>query len=418
MNDQIWLQVPDYLRNPEDCWPHKLDMTTFQLPLELLFASSQMASTSLTQIENSSMDRLLSRYSTFFSLLKGTSWLICYKSFLLSKVRKTSLRKFNRFLAVEELIVAENNFIGYIQRHHFGFLIKKLDSGRILKKGEFPRYMLKFQPVLNDGILMVGGKLANAPVEWEVKHPIIIPDSLPFTTLLILKHHIEVRHSGMSHTWTSLRQRYWVVNGASTVRLLCKRRNTSPGQQVMADLPEARFGANLPPFSNVGVDYFGPFFVKRGWSKVKRYECIFLCLTIRAVHIEVVSDLSTNIFINVLRRFIARRGCPLNVFSDNGTNFVGEERILKEALKAWNNNQIENYLKQRGIIWTFNLPAASHMGGSWERQIRSIRQILTTVLHSQLVSDDKLSTLLTEVEDVLNSRSLVPMSLIPKAMSL
>ena len=107
VNDQIWLQAPDYLWNPEDCWPHKLDMTTFQLPLELLFASSQMASTSLTQIENSSMDLLLSRYSSFFSLLKGAGWLIGYKSFLLSKVRKTSLPQFNRSLAVEELIVAE-----------------------------------------------------------------------------------------------------------------------------------------------------------------------------------------------------------------------------------------------------------------------------------------------------------------------
>ena len=144
----------------------------------------------------------------------------------------------------------------------------------------------------------------------------------------------------MSHTWTSLRQRYWVVNGASTVRrvigqcLLCKNRDASPGQKIMADLPETRLRANLPPFSKVGVDNFGPFFVKRGRSQVKRYGCIFSCLTIRAVHIEVALDLSTDAFINVLRRFLARRGCRLNVFSDNGTNFVGTERLLKETLKA------------------------------------------------------------------------------------
>ena len=210
--------------------------------------------------------------------------------------------------------MAENNLIRYIQRHHFGFLIKKFDSGHILKKEEFPRYILKLQPILNDGILRVGGRLASAPVDWEVKHPTIILGSSPFTTLLILKHHIEVGHSRMSYTWTSLRQKYWVVNGASTVRrvigqcLLCKRRNDSPGQHIMADLPKARLEANIPPFSNVGVDYFGTFFVKRGRSKVKRYGCIFSCLTIRAVLIEVASDLSTDAFINVLRRFIARRG--------------------------------------------------------------------------------------------------------------
>ena len=120
--------------------------------------------------------------------------------------------------------------------------------------------------------------------------------------------------------------------------------------------------------------------------------CIFSCLTIHAVYIEVALDLSTDAFINVLRRFIAQRGCPLNVLSDNGTNFVGAKRILKEALKAWNNNQIEDHLKQRVITWTFNPPAASHMGGSWERQIRFIRRILSSVLHSLLVFDDELST--------------------------
>ena len=141
--------------------------------------------------------------------------------------------------------------------------------------------MLKLQPVLNDGILRVGGRLDNAPVAWEMKQPMIITGSSPFTTLLIPKQHIEVGHSGVSHTWTSLRQRYWVANGASTVRrvigqrLLCKRRNASPRQQIMTDLPEARLGANLPSFSNVGVDYFGPFSTNEVGSKLSVMDVSF-----------------------------------------------------------------------------------------------------------------------------------------------
>ena len=225
----------------------------------------------------------------------------------------------------------------------------------------------------------------------------------------------------MSHTWTSLRQKYWVVKGASTLRrilgkcILCSRRNATAGQQLMADLPESRLQSNSPPFSHIGVDYFGPFFVKQGRSKTKRYGCIFSSLTTRAVHIEVAADLSTDSFINALRRFISRRGHPQKIWSDNGTNFVGAERVLSEALKAWNKNQINNYLRQREISWQFNPPTASHMGGSWERMIRSIRRILSTLLHTQIVSDDVLSTLMAEVEGILNSRPLTPVILDPKA---
>ena len=146
--------------------------------------------------------------------------------------------------------------------------------------------------------------------------------------------------------WVTLGLLYGRDNGSSTVRrvigrcLLCKRRNAPVGQQLMADLPKARLQVDLPPFSHVGVDYFGPFFVKQGRSKVKRYGCIFTCLTIRAVHIEVAVDLSTDSFINVLRRFIARRGPPIHLYSDNGTNFVGAERILREALAAWNKTRL------------------------------------------------------------------------------
>ena len=147
---------------------------------------------------------------------------------------------------------------------------------------------------------------------------------------------------------------------------------------------------------------------------MKRYECLFTCLVIGAVHIEVVHSLDTDGFINALRRFINLRGCPTTIYSDNGTNFRAGEKEIRESLKDWNQKSIHEFLRQRHVIWKFNPPAASHMGGAWERMIRSVRKILRVLLEQQLVSDEMLQTLMSEVQGILNSRLLTPVSSDPK----
>ena len=135
----------------------------------------------------------------------------------------------------------------------------------------------------------------------------------------------------------------------------------------MSNLPSDRLTPDDPPFTVVGVDYFGPFEVKQRRSHIKRYGVIFTCLASRAVHIEVAASLDTNSYINVLRRFIARRGQINKIRSDNGTNFVGAEKELRRAISEWNLNQIEHSMLNKGIDWQFNPPYGSHfrrnMGG-------------------------------------------------------
>ena len=111
---------------------------------------------------------------------------------------------------------------------------------------------------------------------------------------------------------------------------------------------------------------FGVFSVKQGRSLVKRYGCIFTCMTVRAVHLEVLHTLSTDSFISALRRFVARRGNVGHIYSDNGTNFVGAEKALKESIRKWNQKQITEFLVQKEVDWYFNTPLASHFGGSWK----------------------------------------------------
>ena len=178
----------------------------------------------------------------------------------------------------------------------------------------------------------------------------------------------------------------------------------------MADLPEHRVTPDKPPFTYVGVDYFGPFLVKRARSLVKRYGVLFTCLAVRAVHIEIAHSLDTSSFLHALRRFIARRGQPNVIRSDNETNLVSGQREIQTAIKDWNQDKIQDFLTQRHITWIFNPPMGSHQGGVWERCIRTVRKILSALLKQQTVDDECLHTFMCEVESIMNGRPLTKVS--------
>jgi len=180
----------------------------------------------------------------------------------------------------------------------------------------------------------------------------------------------------------------------------------------MADLPADRLSGDHAPFSNVGVDFFGPFHVVRGRATEKRYGVVFTCVESRAIHLEVANSLDTSSFINVLRRFIARRGRPHLIRSDNGTNLVGGNTELKRSIREWNQSQISQTMQQHDIEWIFHPPSASHFGGIWEREIRTIRKVLEALFQEQRIklTDDNLNTLMCEVESILNQRPLTLVS--------
>ena len=178
----------------------------------------------------------------------------------------------------------------------------------------------------------------------------------------------------------------------------------------MAPLPTSRVTVPEYPFESTGIDYFGPLMVKRGRSQVKRYGCVFTCLTMRAVHLEVAHSLDAESFLCAFSRFTARRGLPKNIYSDNGTNFVGACGALKEEFKKIQSDEaqrkIYDRLRVKEVKWHFNPPLASHAGGIWERLIRSVRRILAALTNEQAIDDETLLTLLVEVERILNDRPL------------
>ena len=178
----------------------------------------------------------------------------------------------------------------------------------------------------------------------------------------------------------------------------------------MSHLPEFRVSSGCPAFTCVGLDYAGPIFSKVGRSLAKRYLCVFTCMATRAIHLEIAHSLDTQSCLQALQRFIGRRGSPRDVYSDNGSNFVGATRELKEAISKWNQSLINKTLCQKGISWHFNPPAASHQGGVWERVIRSVRRILTALAGERVLTDECLSTFVTEVERILNDRPISAVS--------
>ena len=244
--------------------------------------------------------------------------------------------------------LAEIILIKYIQRQKFPE-ISVLKSGKILKKRSF---LYKLDPVLVDNILRVGGRLTNAHLTFDLKHPIIMPESSHLTSLIIYEiHSTVVGHSGVNSALNRLCQRFWIINARVTIRCVIsdytvrRRVKSKPSNQFMADFPPARLKVYDSLFSQVGVDYFGPFLTKIKRSEVKRYGYLFICMTTQAIHLEMAQDLSMSSFINALRRFVARRGLIKHIYSDNGTNLVGAAYLLRVSIESWNQSQVHKSLR-------------------------------------------------------------------------
>ena len=323
-------------------------------------------------------------------------------------------------ITVPELRGAEKEIVEHVQREAFSeeisVLMKNERGGSNPKAIKKSSSIYQLDPVVNDGLLRVGGRLRRAQISEEAKHPSILPKTHHIVTLIVNYYHHVAGHSGVEHTLSLIRERYWIVNGRSTVKNIigkcysCRKRQSPVSQQKMADLPRDRVTPSKPPFTYTGVDCFGPFEVKRGRSTVKRYGVLFTCLTVRAIHIEVAASLDTESFINALRRFIARRGQPEEIRSDNGGNFVKGEKELKRAVNDWNQTHIHEALLQQNVKWTFNPPAGSHHGGVWERCIRTVRKVILATLKEQQLDDESLNTLMCEVESVVNGRPITKLS--------
>ncbi len=314
-------------------------------------------------------------------------------------------------LTVEEINHASLRVIKLVQEVAFK------DEWQALMKGqEISRRskLYRLNPYIADGVMRVGGRLKNSSLSMNQKHPVLLPREGHITQLIISHFHKQVQHQGRGQTLNQIRiQGYWILGGSSAVATFirscihCRRLRRPVEEQKMADLPEDRVEPS-PPFSFCGMDCFGPFVTKHIRKEFKRYGLLFTCLCSRAVHIEMIDDMTTDGFIIGLRNFIAIRGTVTQIRSDQGSNFIGASNELKAAMKELDVNRITNFLTQKQCEFVFNAPHSSHAGGVWERQIRSIRNILDSTLSLSYgrLDDASLRCLLYEAMMIVNSRPL------------
>ena len=407
LNNVSWLNGPEFLWNDESTWS-----TTPAFAKDLATAEDVDSSATVVDCTSSvsAIDKLIEYFSDWFRLKHAVA---TYRKVIQILRDRTNQHNGSDYcISIVDLNDAEHAVLRYVQGANFQREINILtssDSATVPKSS----HIYKLDPYMEDDLVRVGGRLSKTNLQHSVKHPILLPKKSHVTTLIIRHIHSKMAHAGRNHVLAHLRETFWIIHANAAVRhviskcVTCRKLRKPVAQQKMADLPVERCSTE-PPFTYAGVDLFGPFKIKQGRKEHKRYGVLFTCLASRAIHIEVAASLDTDSFLNALRRFIARRGPVAQLRCDNGTNLVGAERELREALNEMKKDHIYHQLLKENIQWIFNPPTASHFGGSWERQIRTVRKVLSHLSHEfgDMFDDESFCTLMCEVEAVVNSRPL------------
>lgn len=406
----LWLFGPPFLKNSPDSWPVLNQVSHSDKDLELKVPVITALAASAPESD------LFFRISSWSKVLRVAS-VVARWIFMIKDPSKSSvaIREYALLLVVK-----------HIQRQAFS------DDVRVLEKGLLPRSnILKLSPFLdNQNVLRIKGRLSNVSI-LSRPCPILLPKNHRIVDLLVRHYHECLGHAGPSQTRFQLSLNYWILSARQVVRKVihrcvrCFRAAPRPICPLMADLPAVRVNPS-PPFWYSGMDYCGPFFVKpyplRKATLVKVYLCIFICMSTKAVHLEVAHDLSTIAFIDVLKRFVSRRGVPSRLYSDCGTNFVGARAHLNKELRLllsshFNDDSVREFWLSNKIEFFTITPSAPHQGGLWERAVGSAKFHLKRVMGSSILLLSSFITLSTQIEGILNSRPLTPLSSEPEDYS-
>ena len=346
-----WLRGPDFLWKDEDAWPHQKPAGEPEHDDKEMKAPAYVASTS-SETEMKTLEP--ANFSRLSRLLRVTGWIHRFAGNCRTKSanKQCPRQKYATGpLTADELERSRLLWIRKAQADGFSDEIDRLQAGKpVLNSSN----IIRLRPQLVDGYLRVGGRLKRAPVPYDSRHQLILPRVHAITKLIVADAHLRLAHSGQEHVLAHLRLSYWIVKARVLVRkvvrscIICRRLLARPTVPMMAPLPKVRLAVSAPPFYHTGLDYFGPLYVKRGRGTEKRWVCLFTCMTTRAVHLEVAFSLDTDVFIMALRRFIARRGKPCSISCDNGSNFRGAERELRQCTPP-DQERVANSMAAQGV---------------------------------------------------------------------
>ncbi|XP_062534977.1 uncharacterized protein LOC134204168 [Armigeres subalbatus] len=410
----LWWYGPVMLQHEEDTY-----VPLESIPFEDEASQSQDIQTCQIVVHFEPFE-LLTRYSNFRKLQR----IVAYLYRFVNNCRSKKENRTTGSLKVPELRSATAKIILNVQRNVFADEFHMLANDK-LKKSK----LLQLAPFIDvDGMLRVGGRLKHAQIPFHQKHPLLLPSGHHVTRILIESLHREHLHVGQQGLLAIVRQRYWPIRGKSVVRQVvngcvrCFRMKPPETKQFMGNLPEYRV-VPAPVFARTGLDYAGPIYIKQGrrQARVKAYIAVFICMATKAIHLEVASDLTTEAFLAVLQRFVGRRGTPEQLHSDNATNFRGAQSELAELYELFKNQQtndkINQFCEAKEIQWSFIPPRSPNFGGIWEAGVKAAKSLLKKVLCETSLTYEELTTVVVQIEAVLNSRPITQMSNDPNDLS-
>ena len=358
------------------------------------------------------------KFNSYKKMLRVFCWIKRLGGFIRTKIKNSTLD-----LTTAEAKAATRILIIRSQSRSFPEEVKRLTANPPHDLSQRSA-ILTLKPRVDDqGILRIGGRLSHTELPEYQKHPILISANDPFTKLLFLHYHLQLGHCGPSALLAHAGNVYHVKGGRKLSRstctkcVKCRMAAAKASTQILGQLPPERVEPNYV-FLHTGVDFAGPFMIRKGHTRrpveIKAHLAVFVCFCTKAVHLELVSDQTKEAFIAALDQFVSRRGLPLHVYSDNGSNFVGARNELAQYYKMIKSqdcqNAIQSYAFDYEVTW-HNIPQrAPHFGGLWESAVKSAKYHLKRVVGGYRFTFEELYTICCKVESYLNSRPLGPIT--------
>jgi hypothetical protein len=408
LKESCWFTGPSFLKDQTVNYPDNINNID---PPDLPETKTDKITLKTMTVPTNNFTKLIETCGTYNRAVSSVSYIVAFVARFIDLRRQQ-----NGFHIAPRLQLnkdaTESFIIKHVQRETFPHLLKNLINK--VSGSNYSDSTSSLAPFLDsDGIIRVGGRLKNAELPINVRHPVLLPQKHHFSVLVIRHFHMQVKHQGRTTTLAAIRNAgYFIHHGSKTLRreisncVTCKKLRGPFMQQLMSDLPTDRLHES-PPFTSTGVDIFGPYMItdgattRRTSSNKKMWAVIFTCLVTRATHLEALPMMDTSSFVNALRRFFAIRGNCRHLRSDQGSNLIGTYN--QSATLCLQN--IEKEIRNLNCTWSFNPPKASHHGGVWERKIGSIKSIINACLlkiSPRIPTRDELCTFLQEAASIVN----------------